>query len=102
MQTTVNIAGYDFEVEYTITPGSRGSRDGFGVPLEPDDPGELNIDSITFSGIDITGFVDDLCSSLQDLIYQAVMVEAATQASYGPDCPDEDCPDDLYEEDTPK
>ena len=39
-----------FDVEYDIGNPWRGSRDKYGVPLEPDEPGETTINSITSEG----------------------------------------------------
>lgn len=37
----------NLEVEYRYSKGMRGSRDRWGVPLEPDDPEEVEIQSVT-------------------------------------------------------
>ena len=42
----VVVEGISFEVDYKITPACRGSRDSYGVPLEPDEPAEIEIQSI--------------------------------------------------------
>lgn len=36
----------EVDVEYRYTPGCRGSRNSMGVPEEPDDPEELDIESV--------------------------------------------------------
>lgn len=33
----------DIEVEYNIIPASKGSRDSYGVPMEPDESADIEI-----------------------------------------------------------
>lgn len=61
----------EVDVEYTYTPGCRGSRNSMGIQEEPDDPEELDIESV----VDAKG--KDWLSSLtdkqvQDLIDQCM------------------------------
>lgn len=58
--TSVNIHGLDALVEYQYYPPSRGARDRFGAPLEPDYPDEIHITKVeTFSGEDLTEIISD-------------------------------------------
>lgn len=41
------------EVSFTYWPPSRGSRDKFGVPLEPDYPAEIEVQAVLHDGEDI-------------------------------------------------
>ena len=38
-----HINGIDCTVRVKVTPGSRGKRDRYGVPMEPDDPAATEI-----------------------------------------------------------
>ena len=42
-----------FEVEYNYYAPSLGSRDSYGVPLEPDEPAAVEICSVTLYGIEV-------------------------------------------------
>lgn len=58
--TSVTVHGLDLLVDYYFYPASKGARDSFGVPLEPDDPGSVELMKIeTFSGDDITDMLSD-------------------------------------------
>lgn len=37
---------FEIEITYYATKGSRGARDSFGVPLEPDEEPEIEIESV--------------------------------------------------------
>lgn len=41
-----NMEDIEVDVEYTYTPGCKGSCNSMGVPEEPDDPEELEIESV--------------------------------------------------------
>jgi hypothetical protein len=47
-EQVIEINGYEYiaRVEFTYYKGSKGSRDSFGVPLEPDEPPSVEIDSV--------------------------------------------------------
>ena len=46
----VNVLGVSWEVEYDYFPGSRGSSEyPGGPPIEPDDPGEIDLCQVTTS-----------------------------------------------------
>jgi hypothetical protein len=61
-------------VNYTFTSASRGARDslggkrGAGPPLEPDEPAEVEIESVIYKGVDIVEHVDtdDLATEILD------------------------------------
>lgn len=44
LQTTIH--GVDVLVDYTFYNGWRGARDRFGVPMEPDEPPNIEIDRV--------------------------------------------------------
>jgi hypothetical protein len=44
-------------IDYTISPASRGHRDSYGAPLEPDEPEEIEINSVEINGQDILGYL---------------------------------------------
>ena len=47
-ETIITINGYEYNITitYRYYPASRGSRDSFGVPLEPDEGALVEIDKI--------------------------------------------------------
>ena len=47
-EQVIEINGYEYiaRVEFTYYKGSKGSRDSFGVPLEPDEPPSVEIESV--------------------------------------------------------
>lgn len=56
--TVTDIHGMEVTVEYLYIPPYRGERDRFGVPLEPDEPASIEIQSvITAKGEDITDII---------------------------------------------
>ena len=79
MKTTITI---EVEVEYTISKGSRGSRDslggarGAGPPLEPDEPAEVEITSVRIDGSGCE-IADMLCSDTLSEIEDACFEDAS-------------------------
>lgn len=63
----------DLEVEYHYSKGMRGSRDRWGVPLEPDDPEEVEIQSVT----DANGNEVELTASEMDRVEQLCFKDRA-------------------------
>lgn len=62
----LTIDGYEFEatVDYTYYPPCRGARErGTGVPLEPDDPAVVEINSIK---------IDDIPYDLPEQVEEAI------------------------------
>ena len=59
--TSVTVHGLDLLVDYYHYPARNGARDSFGAPIEPDEPGSIDLIRVeTFGGEDIT---DMLCIS---------------------------------------
>jgi len=67
-QSTVEIDGYEVavKIEYTYHKSSKGSRDSYGVPMEPDEPALVEIGNMyiesndAFIGIELpAGLVED-------------------------------------------
>ena len=52
------ICDEELEVEFTYHSASKGSRDSFGCPLEPDEPESFEIDSVICLGYDITEYLN--------------------------------------------
>ena len=48
------------EVEYTGTPGCRGYRDETGQQIDPDEPPDVEVDSITLNGQEFAVTEDEL------------------------------------------
>ena len=42
----------ELEVDFDYNRACRGSRDRYGVPLEPDDPESIDINTVTLDGKD--------------------------------------------------
>lgn len=53
------IDNIEVRVQARFMKGCRGSRDSFGVPLEPDEPDHFEIDSVTLNGLEIIGALDE-------------------------------------------
>lgn len=66
----------DLEVEYRYSKGMRGSRDRWGVPLEPDDPEEVEIQSVQ----DANGKEVDLTKDEMDHLEEKCMDDAAERS----------------------
>jgi len=71
LTTTVIIGQAQFNIEFDIGNPWRGSRDRYGVPLEPDEEGEITISSITSDG----ELIDLLHDKVMDMIQCAVESE---------------------------
>jgi hypothetical protein len=56
---TVTIHGLRLEVEYTASGPSKGHRDSFGVPEEPDFDAEVEIEEVRHAGEEILCVLDD-------------------------------------------
>lgn len=81
-----------YTVEYTFYKGCRGSRDSYGVPLEPDDPAEIEITRVTdesgsevdpdevFTGDQLDEIQDKGCEDAMDHIEDAIA--DAQEAAY--------------------
>jgi hypothetical protein len=47
------------DVEYTYVPESRGHRDRYGAPEEPDEPAHVEINSVKYNGHEIHDILSD-------------------------------------------
>ena len=47
-ETTIDINNYEFDciVDYTFIPACRGSRNEYGVPVEPDEPAGIEMGQV--------------------------------------------------------
>lgn len=68
----IHIGQTNFDVEFDVGNPWRGSRDKFGVPLEPDEPGEVVINSITSEG--------ELIDLLSDKVVEMIQQETESNA----------------------
>jgi len=50
---TIELEGITLEVAYDYQPQHRGSRDRYGVPLEPDEPEEVEVIAVMVGEVDI-------------------------------------------------
>ena len=53
----VFVRGIEMEVEYEYTKACRGARDSYGVPLEPDEPEDIEIETVSIGGEDVTAML---------------------------------------------
>jgi len=87
----VNVLGVSWEVEYDYFPGSRGSSEyPGGPPIEPDDPGEIEVIAIT-SEDDLMELLGEstiaaIQESVEDNHSEVMASEAADYADYLNDC----------------
>lgn len=74
-----NYKEFDLEITYNYIKGGRGQRDSYGVPIEPDDPGEIEIikaiDTETKKSFDLTSseeehIIETLWNDLPDPDYR--------------------------------
>jgi hypothetical protein len=49
----ITVHGVKIEVEFEYHRARRGARDSFGVPMEPDDPEDVEIKSVKVGGAEI-------------------------------------------------
>lgn len=47
--TFYSVENDELVIKFTAYAGCRGARDKYGVPLEPDDPPEIEVISVTYS-----------------------------------------------------
>lgn len=57
MTKTVILNGEEVEVEFSYYPACRGQRDRYGVPLEPDEPEDIEIEIVSIGGEDVTAML---------------------------------------------
>lgn len=69
----IEIGNNEFEVDFDYTPPSKGSRDSYGVQLEPDEPYHLELTSVEFQGAELVGLLTDEAEDLCDKIEEAVL-----------------------------
>lgn len=62
----------DLTIEYGYSRGMRGARDRYGVPLEPDDPEGVEIESVT----DAAGTEVELTKAEEDRAEEACLRDA--------------------------
>lgn len=55
----VFVSGIEMEVEYEYTRACRGARDSYGVPLEPEEPEDVEIETVSIGGEDVTAILRD-------------------------------------------
>lgn len=57
--TSITLFGIELEVDFSYTPASRGYRNSFGAPEEPDEPEEIDIEEVYHKGEEILCLMDD-------------------------------------------
>lgn len=53
----VSVRGIEMDVEYEYTKACRGARDSYGVPLEPDEPEDIEVETVSIGGEDVTAML---------------------------------------------
>lgn len=61
--TSITLNNVEFEVNWKHHKAIRGSRDSFGVPLEPDEPEEIELLCISFADDPQHNDITDLLSA---------------------------------------
>ena len=77
----VNASGFTFDVEFEYFPPTRGARNKYGVPMEPDEGAGLYILEAKLNGTDVleilaAGVVDQI----QEEIEEALIIDAQDAA----------------------
>ena len=61
------------EVEFGYTPECKGSRNGYGVPMGPDSPAEIEITSVIWRGIElIDKLTEDELKSIKSEVWDCI------------------------------
>ena len=55
------------DVYYEYNPACKGYRDEYGLPLEPDTPESIEIESIEYNGKDLMHYIDDLYPIVEEI-----------------------------------
>lgn len=64
--------GETLEVSGTYYPATRGAREyGTGLQLEPDEPAEIEIESIIFSGVEVIGLMETAMQQIDSLVWES-------------------------------
>lgn len=65
----VFVRGIEMEVEYEYIRACRGARDSYGVPLEPDEPEDVEIETVSIGGEDVTAILkEEIFAEIVDAI----------------------------------
>lgn len=70
-QQEITLVDVPCEIEYHYYRGCRGARDGkYGPPLEPDEPADVEIESVKFGDVEMIEYVteDDLQKMAQNIL----------------------------------
>jgi hypothetical protein len=64
-QVVIDYRGYPLSIEYTFYPYRRGSLDGDGLQIEPDEPASIDITSIHHNGMEVYGMLTEQLPELE-------------------------------------
>ena len=61
------------EVEFDYTPECKGSKNEYGVPMEPDCPAEVDINSVIWRGIELVDkLTADELKSIESEVWESI------------------------------
>lgn len=78
--TSTQYLEFPLEVQYSAYPFRNGSRDSYGVPLEPDEPSYIEIEDVLLNNISIVHILTD--KEINKLITD---IEATLMDEYEPE-----------------
>lgn len=68
----------EIEVDADVSPPSRGARDRYGLQLEPDDPGDIELNTVKIGGLVVDPKLIKVGKrTLADLLIEEARTEAA-------------------------
>ena len=63
--TNIVFLGRDITVDFHYYPATRGYRNSYGAPEEPDEDASVELERVMYRGRDITGILSD--SSIEEI-----------------------------------
>lgn len=82
MTTTIPFNGEELEVDFDYQKPCRGARDSYGVPLEPDDPEAVEINTVMFKGVDITFLLESRFDEIEEKVFEVLNEEPDYEPDY--------------------
>ena len=69
---TITLCGLTLEVKYTYHKAHRGMRDSFGVPMEPDEPAEVEIEAVMLGKEDVTELCEPWMADIEAKVLEGM------------------------------
>lgn len=70
VKDTIKYRGIELVVTYEIIKPYRGMRDSLGVPMEPDEVGDVDLERVEHRGEDITDLLDGQFRAIEKVIME--------------------------------